>query len=146
MSIQKLSRYEKISDHLHSATIHLLRRIRKSDDDIGLSAPRLSALSVLVYAGEKTLTELSQIEQVKPPAMTKLIQALEADGLVARKTDPHDKRAIRLRPTAKGRRILQKARRLRIRDLTSLLQSLNPEEIATLDKASRIMEKIATHH
>ena len=46
---------EVIADRLHSAAIHLLRRLRREDATSGLSAPRLSALSVIVFGGPLTL-------------------------------------------------------------------------------------------
>src|SRR5919199_1876113 len=79
-----------VADRLHSAAIHLLRRLRKVDEASGLSAPRLSALSVLVFAGPRTLGELAAAEQVRPPTMTRLVRALERSGLVTREHDPDD--------------------------------------------------------
>lgn len=127
---------------IHSAAIHLLRRLRKSDESIGLSACRLSVLSVLVFAGDKTLGELAQAEQVKPPTMTRLVQALEADGFVLRKSHTQDKRATRIKATAKGRRKLLKAQQLRIRNLTELMKVLKPDEITIIAKASNLIEEL----
>jgi DNA-binding MarR family transcriptional regulator len=73
-----------LADQLHSAAIHLLRQLRKEDDASGLSAPRLSALSVVVFGGPITLGALARAEQVKPPTMTRLVDALEKDGYVKR--------------------------------------------------------------
>lgn len=56
-----------IADRLHSIAIHLLRRLRKVDESTGLSGPRLSALSLVVFAGPVALTELAAAEQVKGP-------------------------------------------------------------------------------
>ena len=50
---------ERTADRLHSAAIHLLRRLRREDAATGLSAPRLSALSVVVFGGPLTLGELA---------------------------------------------------------------------------------------
>jgi hypothetical protein len=66
---------EAIADRLHSAAIHLLRRLRREDATSGLSAPRLSALSVIVFGGPLTLGELANAEQVRPPTMTRLVSA-----------------------------------------------------------------------
>src|SRR6201984_3935751 len=59
-----------VADRLHSAAIHLLRRVRKQDIATGEGPARLSALSVLVFGGAKTLKELAAAEQVKPPTMS----------------------------------------------------------------------------
>src|SRR5215208_7560323 len=76
-----------LADRLHSAAIHLLRRLRREDDASGLAAPKLSALSVVVHAGPLTLGALAAAEQVRPPTMTRIVAALEAEGLVTREAD-----------------------------------------------------------
>src|SRR5437868_2610923 len=92
------------ADALHSASIHLLRGLRKEDERTGVGPARLSALSVLVFAGPMRLTQLARIEQVKPPTMTKVIAGLEAGGLVKRRADAKDARAVRLEATVRGTR------------------------------------------
>jgi DNA-binding MarR family transcriptional regulator len=143
MSSDRLTRREQVADRLHSAAIHLLRQLRASDAELGLSASRLSALSVLVFAGDKTLGELADAEQVRPPTMTKLVQALEADGLVRRTSIPHDKRTTRVRATAKGRRILHAGRRMRVHTLSELLRTLSADELSVLLQAADLMECVA---
>src|SRR4051794_41924526 len=105
--LQPSERAERVADRLHSASIHLLRRVRRQDDESGVTAPHLSALSVLVFGGARTLGELAAAEQVTPPSMTRIVRNLEADGLVERATDPADRRVARVRASEKGRRILQ---------------------------------------
>src|SRR3954468_14349028 len=92
----------QVADRLHSAAIHLLRRLRTEDTASGLTAPRLSALSVIVFGGPLTLGALAAAEQVRPPTMTRLVAALEQAGLVARELDPDDRRHVLLRATAEG--------------------------------------------
>ena len=62
----QLSRVNRsVADRLHSAAIRLLRRLRREDDAMGLTAARASALSVLVFGGRPiTLGALAQAEQV----------------------------------------------------------------------------------
>ena len=98
-----------VADALHSAAIHLLRGVRKEDERTGVGPARLSALSVLVFAGPMRLTELAGIEQVKPPTMTKVIAGLEAGGLVRRRADAQDARAVRLEATRAERSCYRKA-------------------------------------
>src|SRR5207248_10734714 len=66
----------EVADRLHSTAIHLLRRVRKQDVAIGQCPARLSALSVLVFGGPKTLGELAVAEQVKPPTMSCIVAGL----------------------------------------------------------------------
>src|SRR5688572_19402363 len=113
-----------VADALHAAAIRLLRGVRKEDERTGVGPARLSALSVLVFAGPLRLTELARIEQVKPPTMTKVVAGLGAAGLVRRRDDTEDARAVRLEATARGARLLQEGRRRRVERLASALQLL----------------------
>lgn len=131
------------ADALHSAAIHLLRRLRREDERAGTSAAKLSALSVLVFAGPMRLTDLARAEQVRPPTMTKLAAAMERDGLVRRRADSEDARAIRLEPTPKGTRLLQEGRRRRIARLAGALRSLPAEDLRTIERAARLVEEVA---
>ena len=133
----------ELADRLHSAAIHLLRRLRREDARAGLSGPRLSALSVVVFAGPLTLGELAAAEQVKPPTMTRLVRALEARGLVTREPDERDGRVVRLRATAKGRTLMAEGRARRVRTLARELERLGAEELAALRGGAAAIERIA---
>ena len=133
----------QVADRLHSAAIHLLRRLRREDTAIGLAPARLSALSVLVFGGPTSLTRLASVEQVKAPTMTKVVQALEAEGLVRRESNLQDKRGTVLAATAKGRRIMEEGRRRRVEQLAIELAGLPAADRATLRKAAGILEKIS---
>lgn len=132
-----------VADALHSATIHLLRGIREEDERTGIGPARLSALSVLVFAGPMRLTELARLEQVKPPTMTKVITGLEAVGLVRRRADPADARAVRLEATARGTKLLQEGRRRRVDRLAAALRALTADEVNVLAEAATIIERVS---
>src|ERR671928_1753148 len=93
------------ADRFHSAAIHALRHVRRADPASGLSAARLSAMSVLVFGGPRTLGELAAAEQVRPATMSRIAQSLVEDGYARRERDPADGRVVRLSTTAKGRRV-----------------------------------------
>src|SRR5580698_4474318 len=124
-----------VADRLHSAAIHLLRRVRKQDAATGEGPARLSALSVLVFGGPKTLGELATAEQVKPPTMSRIVAGLDRSCLVRITPDLYDARRMRICATAKGTRLLQKGRQLRIADLASHLDQLTPAELARVAEA-----------
>lgn len=140
------ARAEEVADRLHSAAVHLLRRVRREDEASGLSAARLSALSVLVFGGPTTVGQLAAAEQVRSPTMTSLVQELEADGLVRRTASRTDGRVVEVRATPKGRRILQAARRRRVASLGGLLTSLDGEQLAVLDEAASLLERVLRWH
>lgn len=126
---------------LHSIAIQLLRRVRRDDAELGLSAARASALSVLVFGGSRTIGELATAEQVTPPSMTRLVASLEAEGYVRRASDRGDRRVVRVAATAKGRRALEAGRQRRIAHVREVIGALGRRDLATLDRAVRILER-----
>ena len=126
----------RIGDILHSAAIHLLRRLRIRDRATGVGPAQLSALSVLVFGGPRTLGELADAEQVRPPTMSRMVAGLQRSGLVKR-IATEDKRRFRLEATPKGTKILQEGRRRRVELLARALQTLTPEE---LHQAAQVAE------
>jgi DNA-binding MarR family transcriptional regulator len=134
----------EVADHVHSAAIRLLRALRRQDDKWGLSAPRLSALSVVVFGGPITLGDLARAEQVRPPTMTRLVQALESAGLVKRAPDSDDRRIMWIKATANGKKLLLKGRAARVRALAFRLKSFSREEVEALDDAARLLEFVAS--
>jgi len=131
----------EVADRLHSAAIHLLRRVRKQDSSSGEGPARLSALAVLVFGGgPMTLGQLAAAEQVKPPTMTRIVAGLERAGLVRRVADPTDARRSRIHATAEGTRLLQQARRKRIEYLAGGLEMLGPRDLWVLRDAVAILE------
>ena len=131
-----------VADRLHSAAIHLLRRVRKQDAATGEGPARLSALSVLVFGGPKTLKELAAAEQVKPPTMSRIVAGLARSRLIDISSDSSDARRLRIRATAKGRRLLEKGRRLRITALAEHLDSLTLAELAQISDAVEILRNM----
>jgi len=131
------------ADRLHSAAIHLLRTLRVEDRASGLSAPRLSALSVLVFGGPRTMSALALAEQVQPPTITRLVAEMEKDGLVERVRSAQDRRVLTVRATAEGRRLLEEGRRRRVARLASALEALPAADRKLLARAAELIEEIA---
>src|SRR4026209_1469413 len=100
-------------DRLPSAALQLLRAIRVEDRASGLSGPRLSALSVLVFGGPLPMSALAAAAPVQPPTISRLVRELEREGLVERVRDATDRRVLKVRATALGRRLMEEGRRRR---------------------------------
>jgi len=133
---------EAVAQALHSAAIGLLRSVRKVDGSGELNAARLSALSVIVFAGPITLGELAGAEQVRPPTMTRIVNALEEQGLVRKSRDETDRRTVTLSATMKGKRLLVESRNRRIRPLADRMERLGGHELKTLQDAAVILQEI----
>ena len=129
------------ADRLHSAAIHLLRNVRASDVETGLSPARLSALSVLVFGGPRTISELAAAEQVRLPTMSGIVRGLEDDLLVRREDDPNDRRTARIHATPRGRSLLLRGRARRVDNLAERLKALDRDELRTLANAADLIER-----
>ena len=140
---RRAPRARELADRLHSAAIHLLRRFRSEDTAAGLTAPKGSAMSVLVFGGPTTLTRLATVEQVRPPTMSRLIAQLERARLVTRAQDKTDGRVQWIAATSQGRRALEKGRARRVARLEADLGALRGTELQQLDRAIPIIERIA---
>ena len=134
---------EDIANRLHSAAIHLLRRLRQEDTASGLSAPRLSALSVIVFGGPISISDLAAAEQVRPPTISLVVRNLEEEGLVERVPDSKDKRVQRIAATPKGRKLLQQGQQRRVRRLVKDVGAISEADRKLLGQAIEIIERIA---
>ena len=129
------------ADKLHSAAIHLLRRLRVRDRESGIGPAQLSALSVLVFGGPRSLSELSDAEQVRPPTMSRIVSSLAAAGLVKREAT-EDGRRVRLVPTAKGTKILWEGRKRRVESLANALVTLGETERGHLSELAELLREV----
>ncbi len=113
----------EIADRLHSAAIHLLRRVRVRDRESGIGPAQLSALSVLVFGGPRSLGELADAEQVRPPTMSRIVTGLE-------------------RASAKGRKILEAGRQRRVESLAKALASFTDKEQRQLGELTDLLREV----
>jgi len=131
------------ANRLHSSAIQLLRLARVGDAALGITPERLSVLSVLVYGGPTLLGRLAAIEQVTPPAITRHVDSLERDALAKREAVPGDRRAIRVRATPAGRRLVERGRRDRIRAVAAVLADFDEQTVEEVDRLSaRLLAKL----
>jgi DNA-binding MarR family transcriptional regulator len=135
---------DELAARVHSAALHLLRRLAQDDRATGVSAPRLSALSVLVFGGPRSIGELAGLEGVTPPTMTRLVAAMVADGLVERLDDPADRRVVRVQASATGRTLLLAGQDRRVATLAAMIKPLTPKERRRLDAAASVLETMLT--
>jgi len=133
----------EVAGRLHSAAIHVLRVARTVDGESGLSPARLSAMSVLVFGGPRTVGGLAEVEGVRSPTMTQLVNGLEADGLVRRRAVQEDGRRVVVEATPAGRRVLRKAQARRLDVLVELLQAADADELDLLDRAAEVLERLS---
>lgn len=130
---------EEVSRKLHSAALHLMRYVRTQDTAMGIGPAQASALSVIVFGGPRSLNELAGSEQVRPPTMSRIVDALVKEGLVKRKVNTSDRRAVTITTTEKGTQLMHEGRSRREKQLINILKNLNTKEVDQLDRASDII-------
>lgn len=118
------------------------RHLSRADVGEGLTRARLSALALLVLGGPRTLGDLAAAEHVRPPTMTRLVHAMEADGLVARKPNPADGRSVVISATPKGEAQLEWGRARQIAPLTASLSELDRSERLRLEDAADLLGRV----
>jgi DNA-binding MarR family transcriptional regulator len=136
-----MERRGEIVRELHSAALHLMRYVRTADTVLGVPPAQLSALSVIVFGGDKSLSELAQTEQVTAPTMSRIVDGLVKEGLVRREVEKEDRRSIIISPTQKGRKIMLQGRSNRERQLLLLVEPLARKEVEILEQASSILSE-----
>src|SRR5436305_11230130 len=133
---------QELADRLHSAAIHLLRRVATVDAGSGLSPARLSALSVIVYTGPLMMTALARAERVSPATITSTVTGLESAGLVTRARTGTDARSVMVEATARGREVLAEGRRRRVGVLAAAFDALPETDRAALAQGLDALEKL----
>ncbi len=141
MSSGNLSQVET-AELLHSAAIRLLRMVRTEDAQAGIGPAQLSALSVLVFGGAKTVSELATLEQVRPPTMSRIVDGLVGKRLVQRVENEADRRTVHVSATAKGEKLMQAGKARRVRALAERFEALSASDLKTLHAAAQLMLKI----
>jgi DNA-binding MarR family transcriptional regulator len=143
MAAERKPSPELVAERLNAAAIHVLRSLRGADARAPIGPAALSALSVLVFGGPRTVGELARAEHVRSPTMSGVLKGLEAEGLVRRERVAHDARRSVVHATAKGRRLMERARRARIAVLAERLEGLDERDRAALLAATELMERVA---
>lgn len=138
-----------LADRLHSAAIHLLRRLRIQDLASGVGPAKLSALSVLVFSSRPlSLADLAAAEQVKPPTMSRLITSMAEEGLVRIRKSKDDARGIRITVTPRGKKLLLEGKRRRVESLAEALTELDPASLkrlsADIDLLRHVISRISS--
>ena len=133
---------ERLAARLNTVAIHLVRRLSREDAVLDLTPARLSALSVIASTGPLTLGALSRAEHVTAPSMTRLVTAMERDGLVERIPSAQDGRNVFVRVTDAGRNALGSGQDRRVAALTAWLGPIDADELKCLDDASVLLESV----
>lgn len=131
----------ELAGRLRFGVMRLSRTLRRQAVS-GITPSQLATLSTVEQAGPITVGKLAESEQVRPPTMTKIVAALIEAGLVTRQPDPLDRRVAWVLPTPEGKKLIRTARRRGDEWLAKRLKTLSSAELAVLDRASQIFERL----
>jgi DNA-binding MarR family transcriptional regulator len=136
-------RTEQVASALNSGAIHLLRSLAAIDKQAGLTPARLSALSVLVFAGPQSLGALAAAERVAGPTMTRIVDGLASSGLAERRPDPADGRAVLIASTAAGDSLMRAAAARRIAAISAAIEGLPAADQDRIAAAAGLLDQVA---
>jgi DNA-binding MarR family transcriptional regulator len=122
-----------------------LSLVRDAPQD-SVSRTAAATLSLLERTGPQRITTLADHESVSQPAMTGLVQRLEASGLTTRRSDPYDGRAALIAITAAGSEQLAARRRGHEDAITKRLDRLSPYDRALLAAAIPALTHLTESH
>jgi DNA-binding MarR family transcriptional regulator len=130
-----------LAHRLRPAIARLARRMRQEAGE-ELSPSQSAALTTIDCHGPLTPSEVAARERIQRPTATRILARLEEAGLIARTPDPADRRSALVTATAAGSALLVSRRERRDAWMAAQLDSLPPEDLATLDRAAGILERL----
>ena len=131
------------SARLRAAVGRLSRRLRETRAGTGLTPTQISVLFSIVRLGPLMMTELADREALNPTMLSRVVAGLCEAGLVARSSDPSDRRVALAAPTAAGRRLRERIQRERSEALALHLTALEPGEREAILAAIPALEALA---
>ncbi len=130
-----------LATRLRLAVTRTARRLRQEGGG-SLSPSQGSALAVIDRHGPLTPSELAQRERIQRPTATRVLTRLEELDLIERAADPADGRSSLVTVSPAGAALLAELRTRKTAFLAERLETLEPEERATLEQAADILERV----
>jgi len=136
--------FNAIAETLRESVGLLLRRLRQLPADGELTLPESAALTRLDRGGPTTASALARLERISPQSIGATLAALEARGLVKRRSDPKDGRRVVLSVTDAGHKTMRNRRNARTEHLARALSSgFTRAELDLLTAAAPLLERLA---
>ena len=130
-----------LAHRLRPVIARLARRMRQQAGG-DLSPTQSAALNTIACHGPLTPSELAAREKIQRPTATRVLARLEESGLIARAADPADRRSSLVAATEAGEALLAATRVQKDKYLAERLDRLSPEDLAVLERAAGILERV----
>ena len=128
-------------DRLRVAVLRLARRIRTNSSGT-ITPSQLFTLGTIIRNEGVTIGQIAELEHVKPPSASKIVAALEAEGLVERSVSPDDRRCTHIVATRAGRDHLEQVRTAGRGWISEQLSGLDRADIAAIERALPALERL----
>ncbi|AZG46964.1 MarR family winged helix-turn-helix transcriptional regulator [Gordonia insulae] len=132
----------ELAASLRPSVTRLYLSLRRRTPIAEYSAAQASALSVLASDGPMRMGELADRESIRMPTATALVDGLTKTGLVERRPDPQDRRAVIVSLTDYGQQLLDRVRGERDVILTTALNELSAADRAALAAAAPALDAL----
>src|SRR5687768_17055121 len=126
---------------LRLAIARMARRMRQEAGD-ELSPSMTAALATIENHGPLAPSRLAELERIKRPTVTRVLQRLEEEGLVERSEDPNDRRSAVVRVSKDGAALLKKLRSRKNAYLAKRLRELPDDDVEALERAAEVLERL----
>jgi DNA-binding MarR family transcriptional regulator len=107
-----------------------------------LTGPQASAMPVIIYSSGITPSVLADLEQVRRPVITRLVDELASRRLVRRGPHPTDNRGSVLTATVEGLALWEAGQLRKIAPLTDRIKGLGPQERRRFEEAMPLLRRI----
>jgi DNA-binding MarR family transcriptional regulator len=137
-----ISGVAELAHRLRPLVFRLYYVVRRETPQVTVSLTQGSVLTELVTGGPRRMSALAELEGVRMPSMTDIIQRLERLGLVSRAADPADGRAVLVAVTAEGRRYIEELIVAREEFLRDRLMTLDARDRAAIEAALPALQRL----
>jgi len=123
-----------------------IARFKMAQNADRLDRLALLILGTLAHHGPSRLSAVAEKCGFDQSTASRQVSALEQAGLLERTTDPDDRRAVLLKASPKGRRLLQRLQVARRKQIERILDGWTMDEIATFTHLLGRLNEATEHH
>jgi MarR family transcriptional regulator, organic hydroperoxide resistance regulator len=130
--------------HINRTGVRLVTAFGNELERFDLTVPMWRVLAVLWQYGELKVTDLIADTTIEQSTLSRLLVEMEKRGLLTRRRDEEDGRAVLVKLTPAGRKLTKTLIPLALRDERVALRGFTPEEVGQLyGMLGRIFENAA---
>lgn len=140
--MEEAGKSHSLANELSIMAVRLIRWLRAADEEAVLTGPQASAIAVIIHSGGISPSALADLEQVRRPSITRVVDELVRQGLVKREAHPTDKRGSILLATKDGLALWQSGQLRATAPLAARIQALTPDERRQLEQAMPLLARL----